>query len=210
MVGCQVLDPPDMVATLQTENGEIISEATAIAWAANVDRGRVQATAVSAMTQVASLQSENLELLATVRAGDPPRPRVIAETNSSSIALTPGQRWFTKTGVSLQINEADGCVVSPQISFSTDVSKIYATMRALNVEAGLQMSVAWAYEGAEVHRESFSLDRDWSEICLWFFIDTSTVEMLPGNWTVQMFADGVGLETPMAFTIRQDEGNMEG
>ena len=83
-------------------------------------------------------------------------------------------------------------------------------MRALNVEAGLQLSVAWVYEGAEVHRESFSLSRDWTEICLWFFIDTSTVDLLPGNWTVQMFADGVGLETPMAFTIRPAEANMEG
>ena len=208
--GCQVLDPPDRVATLQAENSAIIAEATTIARATNIDRDRVQESSLSVMTEVAAVRASNLELLATVRAGDPPRPRVVAETNSASVTLTPGQRWFTRTGVSSQINEADGCVIAPQISFSSDIEKIYATMFGLNVEAGLQLSVSWAYEGAEVHQESFTLDRDWGEVCLWFFIDSATVDLLPGNWTVQMFADGFNLETPMAFTIQPGEANMEG
>jgi hypothetical protein len=210
IAGCQVFTPPDPVATLQADNNAIIAEATAIARAVDIDRRDVQATAMAAMTEVADLQTGNLELLATVRAGDPPQARVVAQTNSALAAQTPGQRWFTKTGVALQINQADGCVVAPQITFPAGVEKIYSTMHALNVEAGLQLSAAWSYEGTEVHQESFTLDRDWSEVCLWFFIDSATVDLLPGHWSVQMYADGVGLESPTAFTIGSDEANMEG
>lgn len=210
LVGCGVLNPPDVSATLLAENQAIVQEATAIARAARVDNERVQATADFAATQVASLRQINLALLATVRAGDPPRPRVVAETDIRPVSLTPGQRWFVKTGVASKINDSDGCVRSPQISFVADTPIIYATMRAFNVEAGLELSSVWNYEGAEVHRERFTLDQNWAEVCLWFSIDPSTVDFAPGNWTVQMFANGAQLEAPMAFSLREGEEIMDG
>ena len=203
VTGCQVVGSPDIPATTQAENLEIVHEATRIAQAAQADREAVAATADAVMTEVADLQQANLVLLATVRAGDPPTERVVASTDGQVPVLTPGQRWFTRTGVSQAINEADGCVVSPQITFSTETPIIYATMRAFNIESGVQLSALWEREGAEVYRDSFVLNRGASEICLWFSIERSEVEFLPGNWTVRLFADGFQLESPLAFTIRE-------
>ncbi len=209
LAGCQVLDPPDRVATLQAENINIVQEATAIAQSAQRDRDRIQDLAVSAMTEVGNIQQSNLVLLATVRAGDPVEERVVANADIQLAQITPGQRWFVRTGVSNFINEADGCVVSPQIAFSADASPIYATVRAFNIEPGVQMSVQWDYEGAEVHREGFTLQQGGSDICLWFSIDQTLVDFAPGNWAVRMFADGFQLETPMTFSIREGDEMME-
>ncbi len=203
VTGCQVVGSPDIPATTQAENLEIVHEATRIAQAAQADREAVAATADAVMTEVADLQQANLVLLATVRAGDPPTQGVIVSTDGLGQvpALTPGQRWFTRTGVSQRINEADGCVVSPQITFTMDTPIIYATMRVFNIESGVQLSALWEREGMEMYRDSFVLNRGASEICLWFSIERSEVEFVPGNWTVRLFADGFQLESPLAFTI---------
>ena len=207
--GCQILEPPDTVATLQAENNEIIQEATAIAQAGQRDDQRTRESSDSSMTEVAEIQQINQVLLATVRAGDPVDTRVVANTDIQLAQITPGQRWFVRTGVSTFINEADGCVISPQIAFSADVPIIYATVRAYNIESGVQLSVQWDYEGAEVHRESFVLQQGGSDVCLWFSIDPTIVGFQPGNWAVRMFADGFQLETPMTFSIREDEAMVE-
>ena len=209
MVGCQVIDPPDPVATLNAENSTILEEATAIAQAAEDDRMRIESTAADTLTQVAEMSSQNQVLLATVRASDPVGPRVVAQTDTQPV-LTPGQRWFSKTGVAAQINEADGCVVGAQIRFSQDTPVIYATMRVFNIESGVQLSAVWAHEGTEMHRESFVLNRGASEICIWFSLESSVIDLLPGNWTVQLYADGARLEQPMQFTVEAGEAMMEG
>lgn len=210
LVGCQVLDAPDVPATLQAENAQIVQEATSIARSAANDRQAVLSTAEASMTEVARIQQTNLVLLATVRASDPPDQGVIVSAGGSVPQLTPGQRWFTKTGVSQFINEADGCVISPQISFDADVSTIYATLRAFNIESGVLLSAQWEYEGNEVYRDSFVLSRGASEICIWFSIDSSDTEFLPGNWAVRLFADGFQLEAPESFVIRAPDPMMEG
>jgi hypothetical protein len=162
------------------------------------------------MTEVAQIQQSNQVLLATVRAGDEPQIDVVVNTNAFTGPPTPGQRWFVKTGVSQAINEADGCVIAPQIAFEADTPVIYATLRAYNVEAGTRISAQWAYEGSEVHTEGFNLNRSSSEICIWFSLDQTTAEFLPGNWTVRLFADGAQLESPMPFSIREPAAMAEG
>jgi hypothetical protein len=208
--GCQTLSPPNTAATLQADNQAIVQEATMIAESLAADRQRIETTADASMTQVAVLNQDNLVLLATVRAGDPPEQRVVSNAGAVSVTLSPGQRWFSKTGVSKFINDADGCVIAPQIRFPMDSPIIYATLRAFNVESGVELSASWSREGTEAHRESFVLSQNWSEICIWFSIEPPGVELLPGSWTVQMFANGAPLEGPMAFTIEEGEAMMEG
>lgn len=203
LTGCQALGAPDMPATLQAENVQIIQEATAIEQAARRDGDTLAATAAAVMTEVAQLQQANMILLATVRAGDPPQQSVIVSMEGQIPDLAPGQRWFTRTGVSQFINEADGCVVSPQISFSIDVPIIYATMRVFNIEPGVQLSAVWERESTEVFRDSFVLAQGAAEICIWFSISQNDAPLTPGNWAVRLFANGAPLESPMAFTIQQ-------
>lgn len=202
LAGCQTFIAPDVSATLQAENEQILQEATAIAQAARNDYEAIASTADAAMTEVAGLQQSNLVLLATVRAGDPPQQKVQVSMEGQIPQLTPGQRWFTRTGVSQFINEADGCVVSPQISFPADTPLIYATMRVFNIEPGVQLSALWEREGTEVFRDSFVLSNGAAEICIWFSISQNDAPLTPGNWAVRLFANGAQLESPMAFTIQ--------
>ncbi len=202
LAGCQAFSPSDVPATLQAENAQIVQEATSIAQALHDDFAAFAATADAAMTETVGLQQANLVLLATVRAGDPPQQSVIVSMEGQVPQLTPGQRWFTRTGVSQSINEADGCVVSPQISFTPDTPLIYATMRIFNIEPGVQLSALWEREGTEVFRDSFVLDRGAAEICVWFSISQNDAPLVPGNWAVRLFANGAALESPMAFSIQ--------
>lgn len=208
--GCQALGAPDVPATLQAENEQIVREATVIAQAVQADRAAIQATADAIHTEAAGIQRANLVLLATVRAGDPPDQGVVASTDGRLPLLTPGQRWFMKTGLSQFINEADGCVVSPQISFGADTPIIYSTMRAYNIASGVQLSATWEYEGTEVFRDSFVLSNSAAEICLWFSITPQDAEFQPGNWSVRLFADGFQLESPVSFTIRPPDAMAAG
>lgn len=202
--GCGALAGPDVPATLQAENLGFVQEATQIAQAGAADRALIAAAAAAAATQVAELQGVNAVLLATVRAGDPPQQgvSVVAQTGSRPDTVAEGQRWFVRTGTAASVNAADGCVVNPQISFPPDIERIYATVHGYNVNAGVVMSVEWLYEGTRVWQESWPLERDWADICMWFYIDSTMVEFQPGNWSARLFADGFQLEEPLTFAIQ--------
>ena len=209
LCACQSLAPPNAGATLRARERHILDEATAIARAAAADLQRAEATVVHEATKIASMQQENTALLVTVRAGDASPARRQGTGIIQRPPLTPGSRWFEKTGVSRFIN-ADGCVVSPQINFTNDIALLYVTVRAWNVAAGLRLSVQWWHEGDPVHNEGFTLARAWKEGCFWFSLTPDNVPFAPGSWSVQLYADGAPLETPQAFTLREAELTMDG
>ena len=208
LCACQSLAPPDHGATQRARERRILSEATSIARAADTDRQRVMATVELQATEISALQRENAGLLVTVRAGDAPAQRVVAGTGQRP-PLTPGSRWFAKTGISRFIDKVNDCVISPQISFTNDASILYVTWKAWNVAAGLRMSVQWWYEGQPVHSEDYPLTRAWSEACFWFSITPEMVPFTPGSWTVQIFANGASLESPQSFSMRKAEMMMD-
>ncbi len=208
LCACQSLAPPDHGATQRARERRILNEATSIARAADTDRQRVMATVELQATKISALQRENAGLLVTVRAGDAPAQRVVAGTGQRP-PLTPGSRWFAKTGISRFIDTVNDCVISPQISFTNDASILYVTWKAWNVAAGLRMSVQWWYEGQPVHSEDYPLTRAWSEACFWFSITPEMVPFTPGSWTVQIFANGASLESPQSFSMRKAEMMMD-
>jgi hypothetical protein len=200
--GCQALTGDDVPATLQAEAGTYVAEATVIAETAQANRLHVMATADAAATKVADIRAINQVLLATVRAGDPADARgVVVNPISTPSGLDATQRWFVKTGISQSVSTVDGCVQSPQINFSTDTSHIYATLRAFNIQMGTQMSVAWYFEGNEVWRDSWAVPQNSADLCIWFDIEPSYVDFIPGQWSVRLFADGFQLEDPLSFTM---------
>ena len=100
LCACQSLAPPDSGATLRARERDILDEATAIARAAAADLQRAEATVVYEATKIASMQQENTALLVTVRAGDASPARRQGTGIIQRPPLTPGSRWFEKTGVS--------------------------------------------------------------------------------------------------------------
>lgn len=208
LCACQSLAPPNAGATLRARERQILAEASAIARAAGRDAQRARATVEMRRTEIAAMQQGNAALLVTVRAGDAPGQRV-AGVEVARPVLTPGQRWFAKTGISRFINNANGCVVSPQISFADDADILYVTLRAWNVRAGLQLSVQWWHEGEPMHGERYVLPRDDAEGCYWFSLTPDMVPFMTGSWSVQVYAGGAPLESPQSFAMREAEAMMD-
>lgn len=209
LCACQTLTPPDANATLRARERQILGEATSIARAGSRDLQQARATVEMQETGIAALQRDNAELLVTVRAGDEETLR----PSSFSLPrgpLTPGARWFAKTGLSRFISPQTGCVVSPQISFTSDAQVLYVTLRAWNVRAGLQLSVQWWHESEPVHSEAWVLPADSAENCYWFSLTPDLAPFVAGSWRVQLYADGAALETPQSFTFREADLMMDG
>ncbi len=200
---CQTLNQPDAQGTLQAERMDYVAEATTLAERATSGAVEVQATALAVNTRVAQVQAVNQVLLATVRAGDPLEVSggLVANTIATPSNLQAGQRWFVKTGVSSSVRQSDGCVENAQLRFDSMVERLYATLKVFNIEAGVNMSVAWFHEGEPMWQDRWTVDRGASELCIWFDVTRANVEFLPGNWSVFMYADGFQLEDAMTFTI---------
>lgn len=209
LCACQTLTPPDANATLRAGERRILREATAIARSASRDLQQLRATIEVQESAIAAMQESNAELLVTVRAGDEEAVRPSSFSRPRG-PLTPGARWFAKTGLSRFISAQTGCVVSPQISFTNDADVLYVTLRAWNVRAGLQLSVQWWHESEPVHSEAWTLPTDSTENCYWFSLTPDLAPFITGSWRVQMYADGAALETPQSFTFREADLMIEG
>ena len=200
--GCGAAAFTDHAATLQAEVDGYVAEATAIQEAARADATRIMSTVVAAQTQVVHQRGVNAALYATVQAALPPTQQLVDRVPAGTPqAITQGQRWFVKTGMTPTVRASDGCAESHQSDFSSTTARIYATFKAYNIQAGTRLGVIWAHNGQSVFEEAFTLERSANEICLWFYIEPSVVEFTPGLWSAQLFADGFRLESAMPFTI---------
>lgn len=200
---CQVLSPPNTAATLQAEGHGYVATATNVRQTAEAQQTQVMATAAAANTRIADAQRVNQQLLATVRAGATTDPRAPSDTHAvvTPQNLEAGQRWFVKTGTSTQIRDSDGCVIQPQIQFSVDVPRIYATVHVFNIQSGVRMGAEWSYEGTVVLTENWTVPQSSADLCMWFDITPQTVSFQPGSWSVKLFADGFQLEEAMTFSM---------
>src|SRR5687768_17450673 len=72
-----MLGAPDTNATLQAERATLVVEATGIPQTRDARESMVLGTALAAETQVIVRNSINGQLLATVRAGDPPTQQLV-------------------------------------------------------------------------------------------------------------------------------------
>jgi hypothetical protein len=203
LVGCDALAGPDTVATIQADNALIVAEATSIALAAAADHAAVQGTAAAAMTRAAEIREETLLLRGTVESGLPQNISVAVSNDARRPDLTPGQPWYSLTGLTGFVDPQTGCGVSPQIAFSSDAPVIYMTFVAHNIRPGTPVDVVWSHESTTVHQESMTISNNSSDICMWFSLDPATVNLLPGNWVVRLVEEGLLIGTPMSFTIRE-------
>lgn len=208
---CQAFRGPDVQATLQAEGAAYVAEATAIAQTAQARQTSLQATVDAAGTQIAEMSSINQQLLATARVLVPPTPqRVVGsapevagspmpDMSSDNSATTE----FTGTGVAASVRESDGCPNGMQNQFSTSAERIYVTTRASSIRAGTVMSVEWRFNGQVVFNDDWTVKQDAANFCLWYFITPQDVPFQAGNWSVQLFANGVAIEPSVSFEITE-------
>jgi hypothetical protein len=213
---CQALQGVDVPATLQAQNDAFATEAAGIVRTAGVERTQVLETAFAAETQVARANNVNQQLLATVQMVMPPTPAVvpgIAPDNSTGgemmmdtadvgfTSALPGIMQFVDTGTTSGIRRSDGCADGYQTEFSRNTPQIYVVSRALTISAGTVMSVDWSYEGQIVLQDTWTVDANAENYCVWYFITPNDVALTPGNWSARLYANGQSIDPIISFRV---------
>lgn len=225
---CGALNPDDPAATLQSQRQGFVDEATSIAQAAEAQSTQVVSTVAAAQTYVALLEGRNRQLVATLQIAFPPTAAIVnnegpgtpgqmatpaplgafeeatpaassGDTANSGASL--GDMQFTQVGTASGVRDSDGCASELTNSFASDVQRIYITARALNIQSGTEMRVEWYYEGQMTYTESFVVDNDDNDFCLWFFLAPTDVALSTGNWSVRLLANNQTIEPQVDFTV---------
>jgi hypothetical protein len=218
---CQALGVQNPVATLEANNVAYIAEATSLAMTAVVWGTQVMATTEAIQTQVMQVNTINQHLLATVVSDTSPTPPLIvgaADPSTSGsmmmeevpVGTTPVPSTvggiegtqFTQIGTAGGVRQSDGCANALQSQFAVDTSRIYITARAFNLRTGTAMSASWSIGGTVVVTNSpWNVDRDYDDICVWFYISQEDTPFTPGDWSVSLLANNQPIEPAISFTI---------
>jgi len=220
LAACQSFSGTDVQATLQAGDAVYQAQAVAMAETSVVQATQAVGTVVAAETTVAEVNSVNRQLFATLAAGSTPTPPVIeAQAPPSNSAagvprdesmpademndFQPEGRFFLKTGISQQVGD-DDCAGPTQTAFDrTEVTQLYATMRALNIDSGTPLRAEWYRNDELVVADDWVVPWSRDEVCLWFVIDREDTDFPVGSWSVQLYADGFELNEPMTFFIEE-------
>jgi hypothetical protein len=223
---CSALAQEDPAATLRAEREGYIAEATQIADASLAQATYVIETAVAAATNIRQIEARNALLLETMRAAIPPTRQMVDNSGEfvpglvaspapsggvampasgadvpAAVPASAGGSAFVDVATSTSVRASDGCADGVTSSFPAAVRRIYATTRATSISAGTVMRVQWTYQGAPAFSEQFTVSRNQTNYCLWFFIEPTAEVLSPGNWTVQLFANDQPIEPVVSFTI---------
>ena len=209
VIACGAINNTDTVGTLQADSVLYGTQIAQIQLDEAQYQTTVAETVVAAGTQVMSQSAVNTQLLGTVSAGSTPTIAVV-NSNAGSQAFIPqstldvvntGEQQFVLTGTAMEVNPDDGCAVSLRTEFSIDEDRVYATLRAFNVQQGTLTEVRWLREGEVVWEDSWVVDNYYENICVWFFLQPSYVNFTMGSWSVQLLADGQPIGQPMTFAF---------
>jgi len=213
---CQAFDREDTGATLEAENQMYSTQGIMIQTEAFLAQTEVVQTVQAAQTEVSQQDGINNQLLATVRAGSTPTIAIVPAPRQQSTGefgtlnepVNNGALQFVLTGISSSIFATDGCAVDPQGSFPVGIQRVYATIQAFNIASGTVMAVEWFNGNEVVWSESWTVDQNYDQICIWFFLDPFSVTFTTGVWSAQMSANGTPIQEPMtfAFTGEMDDG----
>lgn len=207
--GCQAFNRVDTYATAQAQNAEYETEIAVMTEVATAEAALINTTIEAHETAIAHVNGINQQLMRTLAIQVTPTPQIQVEAGLVDSTLQSefeGRRLFVKTGVSTLINNDDGCVISPQFYISETETRLYGTLKAYNVEPGVVMRAEWRRDGTPVWEDVWTVDQNYAEICIWFFLESADVPFTPGDWSVEMFADGFSLEGPMVFRIESAAG----
>lgn len=208
--------------TLEAELTEYVSEATRINTTREAAGTQAAATVAAAETYVTLSEGINIQLASTLRAVVPPTQQIIVNTGPVTpgmIAPLPGQitpealpadagtpaggsNVLTEIAIALSVRDQDGCAAGTVTSVSSGASRVYATTRILNAQAGAQVRADWYYEGnLVVQGEPYALPRNAPDFCVWFYIEPSDAPFQPGTWQAQFVLNGIPVTPSATFTM---------
>ncbi|MBK8025640.1 MAG: hypothetical protein IPK19_30680 [Chloroflexi bacterium] len=223
---CSALTPEDPAATLRAEREGYVAEATQIAANGLAAQTQVVETVAAAQGQLSQIEARNAALLLTLRAAVPATQQIVSDSG----VVTPGQvatpappgsvgsaggatqpapggnsvaggTQFVDVATALTVRDSDGCADVIQSAFAADIQRIYVTARAFNITAGTTMRVEWLYLGEMTFTESFTVDVNDDDFCLWFYIEPTETVFSPGSWSVQLYANDQSIAPAATFTI---------
>lgn len=210
---CQVIGGSDIEVTLQAQSAQYQAEAQAIVATAQLERTAVSATSVAADATVAYLTGVNNQLSATlgalatptleIVAGPPqgPQSAIGGDGQMSDTMGADGQQFFV-IGISTSVNDSDGCPATTVSAVPAGSNRIYASMRGVNVTAGTPLAVEFYRDGQLVYGDSnWSVPQDSANICLWYFISPEDTPFTPGNWSVNLYANGALVGAALNFML---------
>ena len=201
-----------MESTMQAGDSLVGTEAAAMVQTAFIDQTQAVATLSLSGTELARVESVNQQIYETLVAVATPTPglivaQVMGDGSSDDMMLNAtsqfdrNNRLLVRSGISTSIDPQTGCVISPTITFTADVTELFATMRVFNVQAGVPIRAEWYYEGELRASDEWIVDRFSDDRCVWFNVDTSRTEFTPGSWSVTVYMDGAVIDAPMPFSI---------
>jgi hypothetical protein len=219
---CQVLNAPNVPATLSAQNTAYAAEATTIVLSIRAADSNIVVTAQAAETTIAEYSSINRQLLATVAAIIPPTPaRQVGAAPGANVASGDGAgvtgdaggiassgavsstraSQFVETAITARIRESDGCADGFQTEFVPDVARIYAVTKAISISAGTTVQAEWRVAGEIVSQGSYTTPADQTNFCIWFPLDPESIPLTSGQWSVRLSVNGLPIEPTLFFTI---------
>lgn len=203
---CDALNQADIPATVVAQNAALATEIVILDEMAAAESSESSARAAELATSAAQINGVNAQLVGTLQVVVTPTPPLQADAFDPMTPSAPGevgQRLYVNSGVSTDVRSSDGCVVDPREQFSPFVSRLYATFVAFNLTAGTLFRVEWWWTTNQqmMFADSWTADRDYSELCVWFYVTQDDVTFQPGSWQARLFVDDVQMTSPQRFEI---------
>ena len=99
---------------------------------------------------------------------------------------------------------SDDCAARTTTTFSTATQDIYVVATASGLTPQDKVTSRWSANGSEVISYDWSPNFNIERACIWFFIDQSEVDFVPGDWQVQLEINGSPAGEPASFGIVAD------
>lgn len=200
---CAALERTDIPGTQIAENSAFSTEVVALAQTAIGEQATHSAQTDALITEAAVVNGVNNQLLGTLQAIVTPTV-VLVQDDSVELGSLPdnvqGSRLYVGTGVTESV-DSNGCITTRRTSFDPGIQQIYATLVLYNTIAQTTITVEWYRDEELVYSDSWSTTQDSTQICVWFDITPSSVQLLPGQWRVMAYNAGLPIINAMTFTI---------
>ncbi len=209
LAACGSISGEANIAALATQNSGYVTEAASMQGTLAIQATEVMGTSVAAETIVARENQVNAQVLATVRAGDPPTVAVVARIDRSAGEAvgggTPDPSQFgdgpvgnvVETYVTTEVQDSDGCGVDRMTQFPDGTLRLYAVQRVEDVPANTLIGIEWFYGGGLALEDTLVVTTNEPDICLWFFLEPYS----QGDWGVQFYSNGTPVGQRVNFSV---------
>lgn len=156
-------------------------------------------------------ETQNLDFPTFTPVSETPTPTIpgvtpIFPTSTTAPTLPPDPNALRlENPITALASGNDGCGLNITSSFTVNTPEIYVLVKVYNIQANnVTFSAHWTYEDQPIGSVfDYTPNRNYDELCIWFFVDPSDFEFLVGNYAVGINVDGVPAFTPLQFTISE-------